>query len=396
LLPIALQANDAIRNLEQWMKPKKVWPTLLLAGTSSHVQVQPRGRCLVISPWNYPAVLTFGPVISAIAAGNTVVIKPSELTPHCSAAIAKVVRDVFPAQEVAVLEGDASVAQALLQLPFDHIFFTGSPAVGKTVMAAAAKHLTSVTLELGGKSPTVIDASADVELAAGNLMFSKFVNAGQTCLAPDHVYVHESVKDAFVMHAKKALTEAYGADPLAQQTSPHFARIVNPRHFSRIKGLLDDAKARGARILAGASVSEADCYIAPTLLDNVPADADLMHAEIFGPLLPIITFSDLDQVINQINAGPKPLALYIFSKTQAHIDRLLERTSTGGACVNHSIFHYVNASGIGKANGHEGFLAFSHERAVLRARVPLAASLLRAGELPMWLRNLTRSIAKWT
>lgn len=238
ILPICLEANDAIRNLKKWMKPQKVWPTLLTLGTSSYVQSMPRGRCLIIGPFNYPVNLTLGPLISAIAAGNTAIVKPSELTPHLSGLIAKVVREVFPENEVAVIEGEADVAQGLQALPFDHVFFTGSPAIGKHVMAAAAKNLASVTLELGGKSPTIVDASANLKLAARNIMWSKFANSGQTCIAPDHVFVHESVKDKWLELCKKEIKKAYGASLKEQAGNPHLAHMVNARHTARIKHLL--------------------------------------------------------------------------------------------------------------------------------------------------------------
>jgi aldehyde dehydrogenase (NAD+) len=404
ILPVVVEANDAIRNLKAWMKPTRVWPTMLMAGTSGYIQYEPRGRCLIISPWNYPVNLTFGPLVSAIAAGNTAIIKPSEMTPHLAAAMGKLVRDVFPEDEVALLEGDAAISQELLELPFDHIFFTGSPGIGRVVMAAAAKHLTSVTLELGGKSPTIVDESADLNLAAQNILWGKYTNDGQTCIAPDHIFVHEGVKDAFVARCKTLLDKAYGADGVAQKATPHLARIVNQRHTERIKGLLDDATSRGARVLAGGTVSVADSFVAPTLLDNIPADARINSEEIFGPLLPIYGFSNLDEVIRRINADPKPLALYVFSRTKAHIERVMQETTSGGACINHSVMQFlharlpfggVNNSGIGNAHGHFGFKTFSHERAVVRTRLSLAAKLFGPGETPSYLRKILKAVLKW-
>jgi aldehyde dehydrogenase (NAD+) len=404
LLPTVLELNDAIRHVKGWMKPTRVWPSLMLAGTRSHIRYEPRGRCLIISPWNYPVQLTFRPLVSAIAAGNTAIVKPSEVSPHLSAAMAKLVKEVFPEDEVALFEGDATVAQGLLELPFEHIFFTGSPAIGKVVMAAAAKHLASVTLELGGKSPTVIDASADLDLAAQNIIWSKFLNSGQTCVAPDHVFVHESVKDAFVERCRGELDKAYGksADEVAK--SPFLTHMVNPRHTARVRGLLDDAKARGAQVLTGGTVDEAGSYIAPTLLDGVPADAKVMQEEIFGPLLPIIAFTDLKQVIARINEGPKPLALYVFSSDDGNIDQVLNHTSSGGVCVNHSVvqavhsnlpFGGVNNSGLGSEGGVFGFRTFSHQRGVVRTQLKLAPKLFRAGEVPMWLRNAVKRFITW-
>ena len=404
ILPVVVEANDAIRHLKSWMKPTRVWPTLLTAGTSGYIQYEPRGRSLIISPWNYPVNLTFAPLVSAIAAGNTAILKPSELTPHQSTAMAKFVSEVFPEDEVALFEGDATVSQALLELPFDHIFFTGSPTIGKVVMTAAAKHLTSVTLELGGKSPTIVDESADLGLAAQNILWGKYTNGGQTCIAPDHVFVHEKVKDAFVARCKTLLEKAYGADDEAQKASPHLARIVNQRHTERIKALLDEATAGGARMLTGGAVSTAERFIAPTLLDNIPAGARINREVIFGPLLPIYGYTSLDEVLRRINADPKPLALYVFSRTNANIERVMRETTSGGACINHSIVQYlhgrlpfggVNNSGIGNAHGHFGFRTFSHERAVVRTRLSMAARLFGPGETPSYLRKTLKSVLKW-
>ena len=403
ILPVAVEANDAIAHLSAWMRPVKVMPTMMLAGTSAYIKYEPRGRCLIISPWNYPVSLTFGPLIAAIAAGNTAILKPSEMTPHLSAAMTRLVKDVFSEDEVAIFEGEASVAQALLELPFDHIFFTGSPAVGKLVMAAAAKHLASVTLELGGKSPTIVDPSADLDLAAQNIMWGKFTNAGQTCIAPDHVFVHESVKEQFVVKCQAVLEKAYG-NLDGGQPSPFFARIVNGRHTARVKALLDDAKAKGARTLTGGVVSEKDCYVAPTLLENVPADAKIMQEEIFGPLLPIFSFSRLDDVIAKINAEAKPLALYLYSHTEENIRKVIGETTSGGACINHSLIQYlhgklpfggVNNSGMGSATGHFGFRAFSHERGVVRTQLKMAVMAFAPGEVPGKLRSVVKSLLKW-
>ncbi len=378
VLPVVAEANDALRQLGKWMKPVGVWPSRMMIGTKGYMQYEPKGRCLIISPWNYPVNLSLGPLVSAIAAGNTVIIKPSEMTPAASKVIAKIVAEVFTPDEVTVIEGDAPVSTALLELPFDHIFFTGSPAIGKVVMAAAAKHLTSVTLELGGKSPTIVDESADLTLAAKNILWAKFTNNGQTCIAPDHIYVHAKVKDAFVAACQEALKSVYGAQP---QSSDSLARVVNERHTGRVQALLDDAVARGATVLAGGQVDAADRFIAPTLLGGIPADAKIMSEEIFGPLLPIIEYTDLDQVIARINAEPKPLALYIWSRTEDNVRKVMTQTTSGGACINHCVVQFlhgnlpfggVNNSGIGSGHGHHGFKAFSHERAVVRTRIMLA------------------------
>lgn len=384
VLPVISEAKHAIRSLKKWMKPQGVWPTSLTIGLKSWVQFEPKGRCLIVSPWNYNVNLAFGPLVSCIAAGNTAIIKPSEMTPHLSALMAKMIKDIFPEDEVALFEGDVAVSSALLELPFDHIFFTGSPAVGKVVMAAAAKHLTSVTLELGGKSPTIIDETADLKMAARTLMWGKYTNNGQTCIAPDYVYVQASVKDAFAQECVAVIKECYGETAQQQMESPNLARVVNERHTKRINGLLEDARQRGARILCGGEASEKDCFVQPTLLDNVPADARIQSEEIFGPLLPLVAYTDLDKVIAEINAQPKPLALYIWSKNNSTIEKALKRTSAGGTCINHCVVQYahgnlpfggVNNSGIGAAHGLYGFKAFSHERSVIRTRFMMARTL---------------------
>jgi aldehyde dehydrogenase (NAD+) len=354
------------------MKTKRAPTTLTMLGTQARIRYEPRGVCLIISPWNFPINLTFGPLASAIAAGNTAIIKPSELTPSCSAIMAEIIRDTFDDSEIAVFEGDAAVSTALLELPFDHMFFTGSPAVGKIVMTAAAKHLSSVTLELGGKSPVIVDESADLAKAAKSIMWGKFLNNGQTCVAPDYVYVHEKILPKFIEKSKAAIKKMYGDNV---QTSPDYCRIVNDRHFGRVKRILDDATSQGATIAAGGTTLEADKFIAPTLLTNVSPSSLAMQEEIFGPVLPIISYSDINNPINHINANPKPLALYVYSKNQTNIDKIITATSSGGVGINVSVLHFshanlpfggVNNSGIGSSHGEYGFKAFSHERAVMR------------------------------
>jgi aldehyde dehydrogenase (NAD+) len=380
LFTVISEANMAMRKLRRWMKPTRAGFTPLMAGTQGRIEYQPRGRCLIISPWNYPVNLTFCPLVLALAAGNTAILKPSEMTPNLSAVMQKIVDRTFGPDEVALFQGDADTAKALLDLPFDHIFFTGAPALGKVVMAAASRHLTSVTLELGGKSPTIVDASADLKAAARNICWSKFMNNGQTCIAPDHIFVHESVADAFVDQAKARLAEVFGGDEAARLNSPDLARIVNDRHTARIKRLLDDALDKGARVVFGGEVRQDQRFIAPTLLEQVPANAAVMQEEIFGPLLPIIRFRELDEVVDRINAGEKPLALYIWARDRKRARKILDRTSSGGACINNTVVHAlhpllpfggVNHSGIGSTHGEFGFRSFSHARAVTDTRIAL-------------------------
>lgn len=372
IMPVIGEIHHTISHLKSWMRTKRASTTMTMLGTQARIRYEPKGVCLIISPWNYPVGLTLGPLACAIGAGNTAMIKPSEMTPATSAVMAELIRETFDPSEIAIFEGDAAVSTALLALPFDHMFFTGSPAVGKIVMAAAAKHLSSVTLELGGKSPVIVDETANVEKAAKSIMWGKFLNNGQTCIAPDYLYVHEKILPEFLEKAKAAIAKMYGADA---QTSPDYCRIVNERHFGRVKRLLDDATAHGATVVTGGAAVAGDKFIAPTLLTNVGTDSLVMQEEIFGPVLPIISYSDITLPIAHINANPKPLALYVYSKNQCNIDKVISETSSGGACINMSILHFshnnlpfggVNNSGIGSSHGEFGFKAFSHERAVLR------------------------------
>jgi aldehyde dehydrogenase (NAD+) len=380
ILPVISGIRHARRHLTSWMKPKRVAPTMTMFGTKARIRYEPRGVSLIIVPWNYPISLMLGPLLSAIAAGCPAMMKPSEMSPACSALMAKIIRETFEWQEIAAFEGDAAVSKALLDLSFDHIFFTGSPAVGKVVMTAAAKHLASVTLELGGKSPVIIDESANIAKAAKSVAWGKFTNCGQTCIAPDYAYVHESRLPQFVDAMKNAIATMYG--DAAQ--SPDYCRIINHHHFERVCRLIDDATAHGAVILAGGDRDEAQKYIAPTLLTGVGDNALVMQEEIFGPVLPVLAYNDLTEPIAAINARPKPLALYVYAKDRAPADRVLRETSAGGTCVNASIMHFghdnlpyggIGNSGIGNAHGFYGFRAFSHERAVLEDKFSITPLL---------------------
>jgi len=381
LMPVLSEIRHTAKHLKGWMRTKSVAPTMALLGTQARIRYEPKGVSLIISPWNYPINLTLGPLASAIGAGCTAILKPSEMTPRSSAVLAELVAAVFEPEEVALFEGDAGVSTELLALPFDHMFFTGSPAVGKIVMAAAAKHLASVTLELGGKSPVIVDETADVKKAAASVMWGKFLNVGQTCIAPDYVYVHERAMLEFLEAAKAAIAKMYGPD--AAQCAD-YCRIVNERHFGRVRRMLDDATAKGASVVVGGAADASGRFMAPTLLTNVSRDSLVMQEEIFGPVLPVLSYRDIGDVIGHINAEPKPLALYVFSKDQAAIELVLSQTSSGGACVNMTMLHFshanlpfggVNNSGIGSSHGIYGFRAFSHERAVLREQMSAASML---------------------
>jgi aldehyde dehydrogenase (NAD+) len=379
LYPVISEIKDALRHLSRWMKPWKVATPLGLFGSASSIVHEPRGVALIISPWNYPIYLTLGPLVSAIAAGNCAIIKPSEFTPQTTAFLRNLLAGLFPDEEVALVEGDADTAKDLLALPFDHIFFTGSPAVGKVVMKAAAEHLTAVTLELGGKSPVLVDADANLKEAARKIAWGKCVNAGQTCVAPDYVLVHEGVHDALVEHLKEALVDFYGSDAQARKASPDLARIINGRHFDRILALLSGSS---AQIAFGGDVDAASRYISPTLLTQVDPGSPVMQEEIFGPLLPILKVPDMDAATTFVNARPKPLALYVFSNDDRKANAIIARTSAGGGCINDTVLHFahtglptggVNTSGFGKAHGVHGFQAFSNARGILRQRTRFSA-----------------------
>jgi aldehyde dehydrogenase (NAD+) len=359
------------RHLGRWMRPRRVWPGLATFGSQARIVPQPRGTCLIIAPWNLPFHLALGPLISCLAAGNAAILKPSEMAPATSALLARMLAETFPPDLVAVVEGDKTVAEALLALPFDHIFFTGSPAVGRIVMAAAARTLASVTLELGGKSPVIVGAGANLDQAADWITFGKFLNAGQVCISPDHIYVHASVKEAFVARLTARIRKAYGE----AAASPNLSRLVTPGHAERLKGLLEDAMAKGARpLLANGQEGQA---MGPHLIEGQTPDMRIAREEIFGPILPIIPYDDLAPVIQAINDGDKPLALYIFDRDQDRIRQITDSTTSGAVGVNLTLVQFthpnlpfggVNTSGIGAAHGAYGFRAFSHDRAVIRNR----------------------------
>ena len=378
LWPSLTEIRHSRRELKKWAARRKVGTPLALLGTKSWVQVEPKGVVLIIAPWNYPFYLAIDPLASAIAAGNAVVIKPAEQTPATSALLRRLAEELFPPNEVLVLEGGKEVATELLRLPWNHIFFTGSPQIGKIVMRAAAEHLSGITLELGGKSPAIVDDTANLRDAAEKIVWGKFLNAGQTCVAPDYLLVQASVRDPLLAAMRQVLAQYYGATNEAVKASKSYARIVNEHHFARLAGLLEDAQTRGATVAQGGSLDEHQCYIEPTILVDVPAGAAVLTEEIFGPLLPVLTFGQLPEAAAYVNARPQPLAQYVFTTSAANRRYLLDTVAAGGAAVNETIiqlahpelpFGGVGNSGLGKAHGHAGFLAFSNEKAVLQQRV---------------------------
>jgi aldehyde dehydrogenase (NAD+) len=365
LFPVVSEARHAIRHLRGWMRPHRVSTPLALFGSSSSIIYEPRGVVLVVSPWNFPFNLSMGPVISAIAAGNCVILKPSEMTPHTSAFMKRLVSEVFDESEVAVIEGEIEVGQALLRKRWDHIFFTGSPGVGKKVMAAAAEHLTSVTLELGGKSPVIVHESADLDVAAQKIAWGKQVNSGQVCIGPDYVLVDEKVKDRFLEKLRAAFP------PLGDTR----ALLVNDKHAERVRKLFDEAVQKGARVVVGGEFQENPRVVPPTVLSDVSPDTAVMREEIFGPLLPVVSYSSFDEALRRISSAEKPLVLYMFSRDERAVQEMLSRTSAGGTVINDTLVHFyqvnlpfggVGNSGVGKGHGFFGFQAFSNARGVLR------------------------------
>ncbi|MCX8092367.1 MAG: aldehyde dehydrogenase family protein [Verrucomicrobiae bacterium] len=361
------EIHYALRNLPAWMKPQRRSVPLLARPGRAWVQPEPLGVALILGPWNYPVQLLLLPLVSALAAGNCAVLKPSEFAPHTAEAIARLIRDTFSEDYVAVCPGGRDVAEALLREQFDKIFFTGGTAAGRAVMAAAAKHLTPVTLELGGKCPCLVCADAPLEVTARRIAWGKFMNAGQTCVAPDFVLAEQPIRHRLLEALQRAVREFYGDDP---RQSPHYGRIVNRRHFERLTGLLN-----AGRIVCGGQQDVDTLYLAPTILADVPPDAPVMQEEIFGPILPVLTFEQLDEALAKLADRPTPLALYLFTNDRAVQQRVLARTRSGGVCLNDTVMHLLSKdlpfgglgeSGMGAYHGRAGFEAFSHYRSVLR------------------------------
>jgi aldehyde dehydrogenase (NAD+) len=355
------------RHLRSWVKPRKVRTPYFLWFGSSAIHPEPYGISLIISPWNYPLHLTMLPLIGSIAAGNCTIIKPSEYAPHTAAIISEIIGRHFDSHYVAVIEGDAQTSKDLLKNRFDYIFFTGSQTVGKTVMSAAAKNLTPVTLELGGKNPCIVDQDVNIDLAARRIASGKFINGGQTCTAPDYLLVHQSNKQKLLDQIKVYLRKFYGEDP---QKSPDYGRIINKRQFDRLAALLD----KGDKVVGGQTDPD-DLYIAPTLLQDVSWNDPVMQDEIFGPILPVLVFEDLAEVVSTINSRPRPLALYFFSNQRNNYQRIIEEVSFGGGCINDTLAHLINphlpfggtgSSGMGGYHGKASFDTFSHQKSIFK------------------------------
>ena len=404
IFPVTSEIKHCLKNLSNWMRPQPQPTPLPMLGTSAFVVAEPKGRALLISPWNFPFNLAIGPLVSALAAGCPAILKPSEYAPHTAQLVQDLVSDLFAPHEVAVCLGEKEVASELLGLPFDHIFFTGSPAIGKIVMRAAAQHLSSVTLELGGKSPVILDASADLKDAAEKLIWGKFVNCGQTCIAPDYILVPEDKKDIFIGHAREVLNRYYDPEEKGIMQSPDYARLINAKHFDRIRQLLEDSLQKGAQVEAGGELDEETRYVAPTLISNISEDMLVFQEEIFGPILPILTYSHLNDALALIHSQPKPLALYFFGKDESRAKRVMAETSSGNLVINDCVLHFlhselpfggVNNSGIGKAHGKYGFLAFSNEKGVLKQRIGFNNVSLLRPPYGLRVKKLIATMMKW-
>jgi aldehyde dehydrogenase (NAD+) len=362
---VSQEARRALKNLKKWTRPERAGRVPLFG--RSFVVREPLGVVLIIAPWNYPVGLLLSPLVGAVAAGNAVVLKPSEVTPHTSAALAELLPRYLDSDAIALVEGGVPETSALLEQRFDHIFYTGNGSVGRVVMQAAAKHLTPVTLELGGKSPCIVDRTADIEVTARRIAWGKFLNAGQTCIAPDYVLADEAIEQELIAAIGRSIEQFYGSDIAS---NPDYARVVNRRHHERLSKLLV-----GEEVAVGGHVRPDDCYIAPTVLRNVSPSSEIMQEEIFGPILPVLRVKDVDEAIGRVNERDKPLALYLFSNDPSAEARLLEQTSSGGVCINGTILHIGNSampfggvgpSGMGAYHGRFTFETFSHRKAVLR------------------------------
>ena len=368
----------SIKNLKKWMKPKKVSTPVMLQPASSRIESSPLGVNLIIAPFNYPVQLALAPLVAAIAAGNTAVIKTSELTPACSEVIKNLIEDIFSSIYIAYIPGEIPETTALLKQKFDHIFFTGSPRVGSIVMEAAAKYITPVTLELGGKSPCIVHSDAKIDIAVNRIVYGKFMNAGQTCVAPDYVMVHKEVKEVFLAKIKKRIIKLYGTDATK---SKDYGRIINEQHLIRIAKHIDKHK-----LVVGGTIDKSINYISPTVMKNVEITDSIMSEEIFGPILPVLEYENFTEIYDVIGKlSHHPLACYIFSESKKIQEDLVSKIQFGGGCINHCIQHLVNPnlpfggvgnSGMGSYHGYEGFKQFSHQKSILKAATWLDPSII--------------------
>jgi len=378
IFPVVSEINFTINNLRKWMKDEYVRTPLTLLGSKSFIRYEAKGVVLIITPWNFPINLSFISLINALSAGNSVLIKPSEITSETSYVIKDIIEETFDEKEVSVVLGGVDLAKEILKLKFNHILFIGSPTIGSEVMKSASVHLSSVTLELGGKSPTVIDKNCDLKKAAKRVVWAKLINNGQVCIAPDYVLIHEEIKNKFVKYVIKSIKKLYGDNI---NNSQSYCRIVNNHHFKRLKNLIDDSLKNNSKILYGGNTDSNENYIEPTLIENIDKNSKIFNEEIFGPILPIFTFKKIDEAITFINKKNKPLALYIFSSDKKNINKILGETSSGGVCINHNTLHYSNYnlpfggignSGFGRCHGEYGFKELSNKKSIFKQFLPFS------------------------
>ncbi len=373
IYPVLREIKIAIKKLPEWMSAEKTKAPITFPLSKNYIRYESKGVVLIISPWNYPFQLAIGPLVSAIAAGNAVIVKPSEISKNTAEFLADFISEIFPENEVSVINGGAKVTQRLLDFPFNHIFFTGGTSIGKIIMSRASEHLTSVTLELGGKSPAIVDADFNLELATEKIIWGKLINAGQTCIAPDYVILPKNKIDEFVAQATLTIEKFYGNFEELENNSD-YCRIINDAHFNRLKFLLDDAENKGAEIMLGGKFNN-DRHFAPTILTNVNFDMKIMQEEIFGPILPILPYREIEEIPELVHKNEQPLALYIFSSKKNFERKILNEIQSGGVTINDTVVHFANEnlpfggigkSGIGNAHGFYGFKTFSVERAVMK------------------------------
>jgi aldehyde dehydrogenase (NAD+) len=403
ILPVIGELNDAIDHLHDWVRPRRVSTPMSMIGTRSEVHHEPKGCSLILAPFNFPFMLTISPLISAVAAGCTAMVKPSEFTPHTTQLIADMIKALFPEDEVACLQGDHTLAQALTALPFDHIFFTGSPEVGKKVMHAAAEHLASVTLELGGRNPAIVDATADIKDTARKLVWGEFMNAGQSCMSPNYILVQSAIHDKLLAAIMVNMKASYGdLSDLSQH--PDYAHVINQRHQQRLSQVVQDTVAAGASLVTGGQTDPNSTFLAPTILKDVQPGHPIMQQEIFGPIMPILRYETLDEALQLIQTMERPLGLYIFSRSERNIQRVIRETASGSLMVNETTvafghpglpFGGAGFSGIGKAHGHAGFMAFTNEKPVVRQSRYVPSTLLAFQPYSSWKNKVLRLVIRW-
>jgi len=403
IYPLLEEIKFTIKNLKNWTKPKWVPTPLALIGSRSQIRYEAKGQVLIMGPWNYPFNLVMTPLVSAVAAGNVVVLRPSNKTQNVASVIKAIIQHVFPTNEVAVVGGDTSVADLLLEMPFDHIFFTGSLKIGRKIMASAAKNISSVTLELGGKSPAIVHKDAHLDVIVDRLVWASFLNAGQTCVTPDYVFVHKDIELEFQSKIKARIETVFGSNYSEREQSMDMAKVIDPLSLNRLQNLISSSIASGAKLLCGGNTNAETRFLEPTVLTGVQPEHSIMSEEIFGPIMPILSYEDIDNVIQYIRSNEKPLALYLFSQSKKIHEKFLSETTSGGALINHAIIHLTNpylpfggvgTSGFGNYHGFYGFKTFSHEKAVIKqGRLGLSSGIFPP--YSRWQTRATLFLLRW-